>query len=289
MKLLKWVGGKSKILNELFEIFPKKINNYHEIFLGGGSVLFHLLEAKASDKIVVSGNIYAYDVNEALIYLYKNIQNNYQELFAELNLLLKFFENLPINGVINRKPKTIVEANTKENYYYYIRMLYNNCSKKIVECSAMFIFLNKTCFRGLYRVGPNGFNVPYGNYKSVTVEPFEDLSILIKDVIFECLKFEDSLKAITVGDFVYLDPPYIPESKNSFVNYNKEGFDEKQHILLFKTIKESGVNFIMSNSDTELVNTSFNDYNKKVIECRRAINSKNPGSTTNELIISAFR
>ena len=166
--------------------------------------------------------------------------------------------------------------------------MYNKClDKKSINCSAMFIFLNKTCFRGLYRVGPNGFNVPYGNYKNIIIEPFENISILIKDVIFECLKFEDSMKKIKLGDFVYLDPPYVPETKKSFVKYNKEGFSEQQHLELFKTIKESGVNFVMSNSDTELVNNSFeNYYNINIIECRRAINSKNPGSTVNELIIS---
>jgi DNA adenine methylase len=161
--------------------------------------------------------------------------------------------------------------------------------KNNVNSSAIFIFLNKTCFRGLFRMGPNGFNVPYGNYKNpeiVNKEHLEQIHKLIQNVIFECKDFNDSLDNVKTDDFVYLDPPYAPENKKSFVKYNSDGFDEETHLQLFKKTKELNAKFVMSNSDVPLVNDNFNDFNIEKIECRRAINSKKPESKTMEVIIN---
>ena len=145
---LKWVGGKAKILDDLFEVFPSEVDNYHEIFLGGGSVLFNFLSSVKNKKIKLTGEVYAYDLNEALIYLYKNIQNDYNLLYQ----------------IVYNEDKV-----SKENYYN-IRNRYNQLTdKKTMEASALFLILNKTCFRGLYRTGPNGFNVPYGNYSNPVI------------------------------------------------------------------------------------------------------------------------
>ena len=280
---IKWVGGKTQILKETLSHFPNTIENYHEPFVGGGSVLFDILS-----KNIVKGKIYTYDTNINLINLYKNVQSNVDVLYTKLSKLYEDYESCG-DGELNRKPQSLLEAKVKkENYYYWIRNKFNTTNDTL-EKSAMFIFLNKTCFRGIYREGPNGFNVPYGNYKKVNIiEKYElqKISDLIKDVKFECLDFRKSLKNVKPKDFVYLDPPYAPETKNSFVGYTKDGFTLEDHKELFKIIKENLNNFVMSNSNVQLVNDYFSDYNKKVIIAKRSINSKNPESKTEEIIIS---
>jgi DNA adenine methylase len=123
--ILKWVGGKTQILDKLICDFPAEINNYHEIFLGGGSVLLTLLSYVKSGIIKLHGNIYAYDLNEPLIYVYKNIQIYHNELYTILQSIITEF-NQCANGTINRAPTNIAEAKiAKENYYYWIRSEYN--------------------------------------------------------------------------------------------------------------------------------------------------------------------
>ena len=167
---LKWVGGKTQILEKVLNKFPKKIENYHEIFLGGGSVLFGLLNKINNNVITLNGKIYAYDINKALIYTYKNIQNNHIELFENIQKIIKEYDSCKFIE-INRKAKTIDEAKTsKESYYYWLRTQYNNLEDKTsIQASTLFIILNKLCFRGVYREGPNGFNVPYGHYKILRI------------------------------------------------------------------------------------------------------------------------
>lgn len=293
---LKWVGGKTQIINDIISKIPKEMNNYHELFLGGGSVLFTVLLLQKQNKIVIKNKIYAYDINSILINIYKTIQNNKDELYELINLYITEYDNIK-GTVIHRNPKTIEEAKTsKESYYYWIRNKYrilsekNNIDNNIIECSALFMFLNKTCFRGLYREGPNGYNVPYGHYKKtptiITKTELDSISDLIKNVEFKESSFVNSIKKVKEGDFVYLDPPYAPENNNSFVEYIADGFDLKTHELLFQEIKKLGsIKFLMSNAKVELVTESFKEYKCDDIITRRAINSKKPGSTTTEVII----
>jgi DNA adenine methylase len=185
----------------------------------------------------------------------------------------------------------------KENYYYWCRERYNRLSaeeKRTPLGSALFIFLNKTCFRGLFRVGPNGFNVPYGNYKNPEVinrDHLEEIHRLIQNVRFECMDFASSIHQTVAGDYVYLDPPYAPETATSFVGYTEAGFGIEKHNQLFELIRglvEKKVRFMMSNTDVELVRTNFPNNGKFITEivlCKRSINSKNPESKTNEVII----
>lgn len=287
---LKWAGGKSKLLNDIFDKFPTEIKNYHEIFLGAGSVLLHLLTLQKNNKIKIENNIYAYDINLDLINVYKNIQNNKDDLYNIIVEYMSEYESCDGN-VINRKPRNISEAKTsKESYYYWLRDKYNNIDKNNIHCSALFMILNKLCFRGLYRIGPNGFNVPFGHYKTtptiITKEYLYDVSDLIKDVQFIHSDFSESIENVNEFDFVYLDPPYFPEKSNSFVDYTGDGFNIDKHNQLFQKIKDlRNVIFVMSNSNTDYVINSFKDYNKEEIVCRRAINSKYPESTTTEIII----
>jgi len=300
--IIKWVGGKTQIIDKVIANFPIEINNYREIFLGGGSVLLALLSYAKKNIIKIRGNIYAYDLNEPLINIYKNIQSKHNELYAVLKNLIDDFSECGECVNINRKSVNIDEAKeAKENYYYWIRNKYNSLSiadKNDVIGSAMFIFLNKTCFRGLFRVGPNGFNVPYGNYKNPEIINKNHLDIihdLIKDVIFTCCDFRESMINIEDGDFLYLDPPYVPEKNTSFVGYNKCGFDIANHNELFAiihTLKENNVKMAMSNSDIELIRDVFsaNEYNYTIetLVCKRSINSKNPDSKTKEVIIRNY-
>jgi DNA adenine methylase len=288
---LKWVGGKTQILETVFSQFPKEINNYHEPFLGGGSVLLKLLSLVKEGKIPLHGKCYASDINKNLIYLYKNIQCNVHQFIIELNILIGTFTSIK-GTVVNRKPNDITEAITsKESYYYWIRALFNKLTDKTtISASAMLLFMNKTCFRGLYREGPNGFNVPYGNYKTFLFDEKHiiEVSVLIKDVIFTVQSFQKSMKQVNRTDFIYLDPPYAPENEKSFVGDTAGGFNE--HGILFKelhTFHNQGIHFVMSNADVQLVRESFkDDYITTIISCRRAINSKNPESKTNEVLIT---
>ena len=299
---LKWVGGKTQILDELMMQFPKHINNYLEPFLGGGSVLIALLTCKMNGVIQVDGKIFASDLNPMLISLYKHVQTSPMQLISEVKKISDEYRKCKIDSCVieNSNPLSIEDAmSSPKSYYYWTRNKFNSLSKEnrcSVHGSAMFLFLNKTCFRGLYREGPNGFNVPFGNYKNPTIideEHIQYLSKLFKDVIFSCNSFEILIGNAQRGDFVYLDPPYAPESDISFVSYTKQGFDMKaiQHLFhLCSGMKEKEVRMLMSNSEVEFVKTTFSSplYKTKIISCKRAINSKNPTARTNEVLISNF-
>ena len=297
--ILKWVGGKTQIIDKLIVDFPSEINNYREIFLGGGSVLLTLLSYVKSGVIKVHGNIYAHDLNEPLIYIYKNIQAHHSELYDALQNIITEFNGCG-EGEINRAPANIEEAKiAKENYYYWIRSEYNKlclADKRGVLGSAMFIFLNKTCFRGVFRVGPRGFNVPYGHYNNpeiINKEHLDEIHDLIQNVIFECSDFSTSLTKVETNDFVYLDPPYAPETDTSFVGYTENGFNIDNHNNLFKLIHVLTIaskKIMMSNADVSLVRENFtvDKYNTSSILCKRSINSKNPEAKAKEVIIKNY-
>lgn len=291
--IVKWLGGKSQIIDKLIADFPLEINNYHEPFLGGGSVLLALLSYVKSGAIKIHGNIYACDLNESLIYMYKNIQTQHNSLYDTLKTLIVDYKEC--------------ERETKEAYYYLIRSRYNNLSledKKGILGSAMFIFLNKTGFRGMFRVGPNGFNVPYGHYSNPEIINKEHLDIvhnLIQGVIFECCDFTVSLMRPIVAssgsgdhsDFLYIDPPYAPETTTSFVGYTEKGFNIENHNKLFGLIHDltdANHKVMLSNADVSLVRSNFTKdlYHTTPILCKRYINSKNPDAKAKEVIIRNY-
>jgi DNA adenine methylase len=297
--VIKWVGGKTQILDKILSKFPSHMNSYHEPFVGGGSVLFALLTSVYEGNIKVDGDIYASDKNPNLIYMYQNIQKKPSELIDELNELTNEFSKLNFNNnKPNRKPQNKEEAlECQESYYYWIRKVFNSFSdieRMYCKATAYFIFLNKTCFRGVYREGPNGFNVPFGHYKNPSIYDEDHILItssLLQNVTFKIQSFEESFNNIQECDFVYLDPPYAPENSTSFVGYTKDGFDTTFHTNLFNLCSTltnvPNVQFIMSNSNVDFVKKHFNHakYSISTLSCKRTINSKNPSAKAEEILI----
>ena len=281
--LLKWVGGKTQILDQVLSLFPQEMDNYYEIFLGGGSVLLGLLRRIQLGQIKVHGHLYVYDLNRPLIYLYKNIQTHHQEIYQEMQIL---------------KENNDQDKDKGESFYYWVRDQYNQMTPEeqlTPRGSSYLIFLNKTCFRGLFRVGPNGFNVPYGHYQNPTILDHDHLFQIhvlltqVVPVVFSCQDFSTSLipDQFSGQDFIYLDPPYAPETKVSFTKYTSLGFTLDQHLHLFDLIGQLQTRFLMSNAKVPLVLDHFQSpqYQIRTLICKRSINSKNPNSTTQEVLI----
>jgi DNA adenine methylase len=294
---LKWVGGKTQIIDDVLAHFPQTFVNYYEPFLGGGSVLLALLSHIKSGKIHITGRIYASDLNSNIINLFKTIQSNPDAFIIETKALIAEFT--PLKGtVINRKPVTLDEAKTsQESYYYWTRSCFNalkGADRNTPKAAAMCLFLNKTNFRGVYRDGPSGFNVPFGHNKNPSIMDethIRAVSALIQPVEFSCYSYVEPLDRAASDDFVYIDPPYAPENEKSFVGYTTDGFDLANHQRLFKacaTMTAKHVKFLMSNADVKLVRDAFpaQIYKTKTIVCRRAIHSKKPETKTNEVLIT---
>lgn len=252
---LKWVGGKTQILPIVLNTFPEQITNYHEPFLGGGSVLLATLPR-------VSGSVFASDLNPHLIALYTMVRDHPEELIAELEVL---------------------KEDTTEDTYYDRRAAFNT-----MPTPALFMYLNKVCFRGVYREGPKGFNVPFGHMNSPGIfdaDHVRSVSRAIQRVVFTCQGFDESLLTVKAGDFVYLDPPYAPVDEKSFVGYTSKGFPVEQHQQLFDQTRALPCPWVMSNADVPAVRVAFDGYNITPLTARRAINSKNPGSQAGEVLI----
>ncbi len=256
MPVVKWVGGKRQLINELKKNTPTKINTYYEPFFGGGANLFALQPKKA----VIN------DLNGDLITTYKVIKEEVEKLIEELK---------------------VHEKNNTEEYFYKIRDLDRQTSKyeKLtnVEKAARLIYLNKTCYNGLFRVNSLGqFNTPYGKYKNPNIVNEVVLKAVSKyfnenDIKILNEDFEEVVKNAKEGDFVYFDPPYDPISNTaSFTGYNEGGFDRNEQERLKKVCDELNkrkVKFLLSNSNTEFIRNLYKDYGIQTIMAKRSINS----------------
>ncbi len=291
--LIKWAGGKAQMLDTVLAMMPAEMNNYHEPFLGGGSVLLGLLSSGKQ----VHGTIYASDLNPVLIGMYRNVQQYPNAVIQALKAMAKDYETATAAaGAMTREATTRAEAlKHPESYYYWVRRAYNQMDEEhrlAPTGSAIFIFLNKTCFRGLYREGPNGFNVPFGNYKKPGIVDEANIlavSAAIQGVEFRCQSYQASLALVSEGDFVYLDPPYVPEKPTSFTSYlSSGGFScSEEHEAFFEQVKALPCPFLLSNSATTLVTVAFPApiFKTVRITARRAIHSKEPDSVTGEVLI----
>lgn len=287
--ILKWVGGKTQIMEHVTRVLMKcgRVKNYHEPFVGGGSVLFEVLRLRKGGLLDVEGEIFASDKNERLVEFYETLRTNHVALYEHLRRHVELYESLDGESV-NRGARTPEEATTsKESYYYYVRRAFNEDDASAEERAAMFLFLNKTCFRGVWREGPNGYNVPYGHYETFPRVTLDDLRLAseeIRDVIFRCQDYAESMKHVAEGDLVYADPPYAPEARRSFVGYTGDGFDD--HERLFAILGSSRGMVVMSNAKVPLVTDAFDgSWTVVDVAVRRTIHSKDPGKRTREVIV----
>ena len=268
---LKWAGGKRQLLDRISERMPQNYNNYYEPFIGGGAVLFGLQPERALIN----------DINEALINTYRIIATNPQAL---------------IECVIELDSK-IGEDGKK--YYYDLREHYNDKLMKKefdVELASLFIFMNKHCFNGLYRVNGKGlFNVPYNNSKreSIDEESIVAVSDYLKNVTILSGDFEVACQGAGNGDFVFLDSPYAPLNPTSFESYTKEGFDIESHKRLAKVFDEltdKGCYCMLTNHNTDFINSLYGNkgYKIDVVSVKRMINSDASKRIGEEVIICNY-
>lgn len=272
--VLKWVGGKRQLLKEILPLIPKNISTYYEPFVGGGAVLFALQPKKA----IIN------DYNEELINVYKVIKDNPDELIKILK---------------------IHKENNNSEYFYKIREIdrssdYINLNN--IERAARIIYLNKTCYNGLYRVNQAGqFNSPFGKYKnpnivnSPTVKAMHDY-FNISNITVTSGDYKETLQKIRAKtkSFVYLDPPYFPlSSSSSFTGYTDNGFGEKQQIELKNEcdkLNKKEIKFLLSNSSCSFIEDLYKrDYNIKIIKAKRVLNSDgNKRGEIDEVLISNY-
>lgn len=299
---LKWVGGKTQILDNIIKKFPNKIDTYYEPFIGGGSIFIHLLKETDAANITIN-KFHISDINYGLINTYNTIKNDIDGLINKLDEIIDYYSNSDESKQSKKREKIDIPSSIddavdlgKNVVYYYYRDRYNkliNDTKYNTELAALFIFLNKTCFRGLYRESKNGFNVPFGNYSAPTIyepENLVNLHILFNkyDVIFENKSFDYLQKMVKKNDFIYLDPPYYPIDDKSFVSYNENGFDIESHKSLYElcnNIDKIGAKFVKSNSYVKYIIDLYKKYSHEKILCNRQINSKKPDSKAYEIII----
>ena len=252
--VLKWVGGKRQLIETFSTLLPKRITSYCEPFVGGGALLFHLQPNTA----------YINDINKDLVCVYDVIRENVDELIEEL----ENYRNEP-------------------DFFYSVRdwdrdrEKYNSLSD--VKKAARILYLNKTCYNGLYRVNNAGeFNSPFGNYRNPNIVNAPVLRAVsayfnAAEIHFSSVDYSEVLSGINKGTFVYLDPPYDPVSEtSSFTGYSKGGFSKHEQIRLRQCCDEldrRGIKFMLSNSATPFIMKQYADYNITVVQAKRNINS----------------
>ncbi|WP_339059455.1 DNA adenine methylase [Fusobacterium animalis] len=290
---IKWVGGKGQLLSEINKLYPvelgKNINKYAEIFVGGGAVLFDILSKYKLDEVYIS------DKNLELINTYKSIRDNVDILIKSLKGMEEQY--IPLDNE-NRK-----------DYYYKKREEYNslkiNSEVNNIEKAVLFIFLNKTCFNGLYRVNKKGeFNVPMGAYKKPKIcdeENLKNVSLTLRNVKIVYADYRKSEKFIDDKTFVYIDPPYRPLNiTSSFTSYTENDFNDKEQIELaeyINVLNKKGAKIIISNSDPKnndiddnFFDKLYKNYNINRVKATRMLNSNaNLRGAINELLITNYK
>lgn len=268
---LKWAGGKRQLLNQIKERMPKEYNDYYEPFIGGGAVLFELQPEKATIN----------DINISLINVYRQVKDNTEE-FIEL---------------VNKLDSEMWEDG--KEYYLNIREKYNDKLLKNeydLELAALFTFMNKHCFNGLYRVNKKGlFNVPYNKSRrtSIEEEAVRETAKFLKTVNILEGDFEEACKDAKKGDFIFFDSPYAPLNPTSFEAYTKEGFDVESHkrlAELYDKLTERGCYCMLTNHNTEFINELYSNkgYRIDVVSVKRMINSDASNRKGEEVIICNY-
>lgn len=257
---LNWVGGKQQLLGQFEDFLPTGITRYLEPFVGGGAVFFHLWNTGRLPK-----NVFLLDNNEELINTYRVVRDQVDALIEQL---------------------TIHKRKHNPSYYYKIRDLDRRPANLTdVERAARIIYLNRTCYNGLYRVNSRGqFNVPIGSYKEPQIvyeETLKAASAALQGKTIECRDFRKVVELAQAGDFFYFDPPYDPVSKTaSFTSYTSAGFnDEDQRDLarVFAQLAEIKCRCMLSNSYTSFIRGLYHNFRIEVVQARRAVNSNGNG------------
>lgn len=268
---VKWVGGKRQLIPILTSNMPKTFGTYFEPFLGGGALFFHML-ARHQKQYSVS------DLNSDLVLAYTTIRDKVNDLISSLKIHEKNY------------------LQDSKVYYYSIR---NSTPKSQIEKTSRLLFLNKTCFNGLYRVNNQGkFNVPLGRYlhpNIVNEDNLRSVSQLLRsnDISIKCSDFEAVLADAKKGDFVYFDPPYQPVSETAnFTNYTAKNFTYNDLSRLHKVCMEldsKGCMVLLSNSNSSKVSEMFSDWQINKIQAKRSINSDSTKRTGHfELLIKNY-
>jgi len=267
---LKWVGGKRQVIPQIKQYIPESYCRYFEPFIGGGALFFDL-----EPKIA-----YINDINKILISAYKNIKNHPLEIINKLEDLQKIF----------------YEKNNEERkiYFYEIRDAFNNTEYDSFLKTSYIIFLNKTCYNGMYRENSKGkFNVPFGRYKNPKILDEKNIlavSKLLTNAILSSCSFEKAVENAKKGDFIYFDPPYHPLSITSnFTSYSNGGFTKEDQIKLrdvFIDLDKRNCFVMLSNSDTKFIREIYEEFTQKTVSAARSINCKAAGrGKINELLI----
>ena len=259
---VKWVGGKGRLVSELAKYFPKQYKDYYEPFVGGGAVFFSLTPKTA----------HLNDLNLVLISLYSFIKDDVNRVVNSLKVLELEYYSLP-------------SIDEKKALFLQKRDEFNNLTNDSFEKAVLLIFINKTCFNGMYRENSKGgFNVPFGKHEKPTI--CDELNLLavsnaLKSVTITHSSYEVLTLKAKPGDFIYFDPPYHPiNTTSSFTSYQAGGFgaeDQKKLRDEFKRLSEQGCKVMLSNSDSPLINELYKDFNIHKIYAARAINSKGDG------------
>lgn len=284
---IKWAGGKSQLLEEIREKYPKTIERYCEPFVGGGAVLLDVLANFQPKEVLIN------DINPELTNTYTHIRDNADRVISLLSEMQETFWNMDIEA--------------RKDYYYAKRDKFNELIKQAAqteEKAALFIFINKTCFNGLYRVNGKGlYNVPMGAYKKPPICDTENISLiceLLQNVEIHCGDYSECADFINNNTFVYIDPPYRPLSEtSSFTSYAKTEFGDEQQIQLghfIEKISEKGAKVVASNSDpknTDEKDNFFDDiyssFQIKRVSASRMINSNSKGrGAISELLICNY-
>jgi DNA adenine methylase len=284
---VKWVGGKSQLLDEIREKYPSHLEKYCEPFVGGGAVLFDVLCKFQPKEVLIN------DINKELINTYSQIKSNCSEMIEQL----KIIQNIYKNHSPEENKLFFYEKRTRYN-----ELKLNEKADENLEKAVLFIFLNKTCFNGLYRVNSKGlFNVPFNNAKNPLLCDEENLkacSILLQNVEMKVGDYKGCKDFIDDKTFVYIDPPYRPITQTAaFTSYSENNFTDKEQIELGKfitEISEKGALILASNSDPKNTNSNdnffdelYSHFNIERVSATRMINSNaNKRGAINELLIS---
>lgn len=274
---IKWAGGKSQLLNDIRAKYPEKIDKYCEPFVGGGAVLLDVLANFQPNEVLIN------DINAELANTYSQIKNSVDEL---IEMLSEMQESFWAKNDDDRKVMYLA----KREHFNDLKV--NGDEQINLEKAALFIFLNKTCFNGLYRVNRKGlFNVPIGSYKKPPIcdaEKLKLISELLKNVQIKCGDYSECADFIDENTFVYIDPPYRPLTATaSFTSYSENEFGDKQQIELGKFVDEisaKGAKVVVSNSDPKNSDESdsffdelYSSYTIMRVSAKRMINSKATG------------